>query len=83
MKVRLNKLVNYAGKEYGHLIGSKANQYCDMCALKDECGKVLSKEIPYENSSMAICARVCEEENTHFAFFVESKDVKRWCDNET
>lgn len=72
MSVRINKIINWKGKEYAHIIEDDPNQFCDLCSFREECAKVLSKELLFDNSPMKICDELCKEENTHFAMFIEN-----------
>jgi len=80
MYARINKLINWNGKEYAHIIENEPAPFCDLCAFGDICQKVLTKELAYEDSPMKICNDVCEEaNNTHFAFFIDSSKAERYC----
>ena len=79
MKARINKIINWKEKEYAHIIEDEPNQFCDLCAFSELCGKVNSKELPYEESPMAICAHLCLEANdTHFAMFIEASKAENY-----
>lgn len=76
MKSRVNKLINWHGKEYAHIIEDAPFQFCDICVFSKLCSKVLHKELAFEDSPMPICERLCDEANTHFAFFIGADKVE-------
>ena len=79
MKTRINKLITYNNKEYAHIIEDEPNQFCDLCAFFELCTKVIQKELAFEDSPMKICGDLCDAENTHFAFFIESDKAEHYC----
>ena len=78
---RINKLINYKGKEYAHIIEDEPAPFCDFCVFSDLCEKVLRKELEYNNSPMSICSDLCEKENTNFGFFIESNKAEKYCNS--
>ena len=78
MIARINKIINWDGKEYAQVIEDHPAQFCDLCALSEICQKVLYKELEYENSPMKICSDLCNEEQTNFAMFIEANDAERY-----
>ena len=69
MKSHINKIINWKGKEYAHIIEDTPAPFCDFCAFSEICQKVLYKELAFEDSPMKICSELCDVENTHFAYF--------------
>lgn len=76
MKARINKIINWQGKEYAHVIEDEPSQFCDLCAFNKLCWKVVSNELSFNNSPMKVCNDLCDKENTHFAMFVEASEAQ-------
>lgn len=81
MKSRINKIINWQGKEYAHIVENEPFEFCDICAFGDLCQKVLSKEIDYNNSPMIICDELSKETNDDFSFFIEANKAENYCNN--
>ena len=78
MSTRINKIINWDGKEYAHIIEDNPNQFCDLCVFSDLCQKVILKKLAFEESPMKICEELCSKENTNYAMFLESDVAKRY-----
>lgn len=79
MKARINKIINWNGKEYAHIVEDKPAPFCDFCAFSELCSKVLSKELEYEKSPMKVCEDLCyTEEPIDFAFFIEASKAESY-----
>ena len=79
MKARINKIITWKGKEYAHIVEDEPNEFCDLCAFSNICGKVLTKEVSYEQSPMPICVHLCLEANdTHYAMFIEAEKAEKY-----
>ena len=75
---RINKIINWDGKEYAHIIETRPSQFCDLCALSNWCEKVIDRELAYDESPMKICSELCDAENTHFAMFIEADKAEEY-----
>ncbi len=72
MKARINKLIIWDGKEYAHIIEDEPNQFCDLCSFSELCGKVVRKELAFEDSPMKLCEELCKPD-IHYAMFIPSE----------
>ena len=80
MKARINKLITWDNKEYAHIIEDEPNQFCDLCSFSELCGKVVRKELAFEDSPMKLCEELCyEADDTHYAMFIPSEVAENYC----
>lgn len=75
---RINKIINWKGKEYAHIIESEPAPFCDFCVFRNECQKVLTKQLSFEDSPLRICSDLCDAENTSYAFFMEAGKAENY-----
>lgn len=78
MKARINKLINYKGKEYAHIIEKDPAPFCDFCVFSDLCTNVLKDPFIFEDSPMKICEDLCDEANTTYGFFINSDGAENY-----
>ena len=76
---RINKIINWNGKEYAHIIEDKPAPFCDFCVFCEECRKVIFQQVDVKDSPMNICRELCDAENTHYAFFMEANKAEKYC----
>ena len=70
---KINKIIEYKGQQYEHVIEDHPNQFCDFCAFGNICPLVLWRELDFNESPMKICEQLCDEAGTGFAYFRESQ----------
>ena len=69
--MKVARIVKYGDKEYKFLIGDEPTEYCDLCVFREDCAKVVSREITVDQSPMKLCIDLTDEFNTHFACFTD------------
>ena len=79
IKARINKIITWDNKEYAHIIEDEPSEFCDICTFRDLCMKVIQKKLAFEDSPMKKCEELCDAEDTHFAFFIDSSRAEDYC----
>ncbi len=76
MKARIDRIINWKGKDYAHVVEDTLTEFCSLCSFQDVCEKVVSHEVPVDESPMKICQNISDELNINTAFFMDAVEAE-------